>query len=102
MCEVTQSGPPGTSAKTLSSIPSPDARYSSSRAALSGWPPHSPTKWQTSTAAAYPRRGWRAVAAVDLPDDGRFRIRKTLGPGHYTVWGDAADLLACVIEYNPL
>ncbi|MGI8854188.1 MAG: hypothetical protein ACR2JW_00425 [Thermomicrobiales bacterium] len=55
-----------------------------------------------ATAAAYPRRGWRAVAAVDLPDDGRFRIRKTLGPGHYTVWGEAADLLACVMEYNPL
>ncbi len=55
-----------------------------------------------ATADAYPRRGWRAVAAVALPDGGRFRIRKTLGPGHYTVWGDAADLLACVIEYTPL
>ncbi len=34
-----------------------------------------------ATAAAYPRRGWCAVAAVDLPDDGRFRIRKTSGRG---------------------
>jgi len=55
-----------------------------------------------ATAAAYPRRGWRAVATVALPDDGRFRVRKTLGPGHSTVWGEATDLLACVIEYNPL
>ncbi len=55
-----------------------------------------------ATAAAYPRRGWRAVAAVNLLEDGRFRVRKTLGPGHYTVWGEAPDLLACVIEYNPL
>ncbi len=54
-----------------------------------------------ATAAAYPRRGWRAVAAVNLPDDGRFHVRKTLGPGHDTVWGAATDLLACVIAYNP-
>ncbi len=55
-----------------------------------------------ATAAAYPRRGWQAVAAVDFPDDRRFRVQKTLGPGHYTVWGDATALLACVREYNPL
>ncbi len=54
-----------------------------------------------ATADAYPRRGWRAVAAVGLPDDGRFRVRKTLGPGHYTVWRAATDLLTCVIAYNP-
>lgn len=55
-----------------------------------------------ATAAAYPRRSWRAIAAIDLPDDERFRVQKTLGPGHYTVWGEATALLACVREYNPL
>lgn len=55
-----------------------------------------------ATAAAYPRRGWRSVAAVDIPNDGPFRVRKTLGPGHYTVWGEAEALRECVVEYRAL
>lgn len=38
----------------------------------------------------------RAICVLELPDGGAISVRKTLGPGHYTVWGDPDALLASV------
>ena len=37
-----------------------------------------------------------AVCELEIPDDAPIRVRKTLGPGHFTVWGDPDALLGCV------
>ncbi len=42
------------------------------------------------------------IAAVLVPDDGRFRVYKTLGPGHFTVWGEASALLGAVVAVSPV
>jgi hypothetical protein len=43
------------------------------------------------------------VAALDLPDDGRFRIERTgRRPGHYTIWGNADVLLTFVVAVIPV
>ena len=37
------------------------------------------------------------IAVLDIPDDGAIRYRRTLRrPGHFTLWGDAAAILARV------
>jgi hypothetical protein len=42
------------------------------------------------------------VAELRLPAEGVVRWEKTLGPGHYTLWGSAADLLASVATVEPV
>jgi len=43
------------------------------------------------------------VAALDLPADPRLRAERTGSRvGHYTVWGDADALLACVVWVVPV
>jgi hypothetical protein len=44
----------------------------------------------------FPNLG-RYLARVELADDGPVRIQKTLGRGHYTIWGNAALLRASVV-----
>lgn len=38
------------------------------------------------------------VAVLAVLADGPIRFRQTLWPGHYTLWGTPATLLACVSE----
>ena len=39
------------------------------------------------------------IAEIRLPVGGVFRIEKTMNdPSHFTIWGDAADLLATVVR----
>jgi len=44
------------------------------------------------------------VSMLDIPEEAAFpvRVEKTRGPGHYTVWGDAATLLSAVHETTPV
>lgn len=38
------------------------------------------------------------VARVEIPVEAAIRVEHTLAtPGHHTVWGDRATLLACVV-----
>ncbi len=54
------------------------------------------------TARRRPRLG-SFIAAVTIPGEGSIRWERTLGAdGHHTVWGDPADLLACVTSIEPL
>src|SRR4051812_35592228 len=49
------------------------------------------------TMKRYPRSG-TFVAVLEVPDDERFRIEQTTPTmEHFTIWGDAAALIACVI-----
>ena len=55
-----------------------------------------------NTARDYPKIG-AFIAAVDVPDDGRYRLeRTTASAGHWTAWGDADALLACVVSVTPV
>ena len=40
----------------------------------------------------------QAIGELEIPDDAPVTIRKTLGPGHFTVWGDPDVLLGCVVR----
>ena len=42
------------------------------------------------------------LARLELDPSGPIRWAKTRGPGHYTIWGTPAELLACVAEVVPL
>lgn len=54
------------------------------------------------SASRNPRLG-AFVAAVKLPDDGRFHVlRTTASEGHHTVWGIPGELLQCVIHIQPI
>jgi hypothetical protein len=47
------------------------------------------------------RAGAQFLAVLDIPDDSSIRWAKTLSrrnPDHYTLWGDPADILACVVR----
>lgn len=49
-------------------------------------------------------RPWRRtawIATIEFPE-GQFRVGKTLGPGHYTVWGDPHAMLDCVTAVEPV
>lgn len=54
-------------------------------------------------ATAYPRLG-RYIGALDLPIGGPIRYERTLpgSRGHHTIWGDPAELLACVTAVVPV
>lgn len=38
------------------------------------------------------------VAGVALEPNSPLRVERTLGPGHYTLWGDSVDFLARVVS----
>jgi hypothetical protein len=42
------------------------------------------------------------VARLDVPADAAITWEKTLGRGHYTIWGDAEQLLGCVGAVVPV
>lgn len=42
------------------------------------------------------------IAAIRIPVDAAITARKTLGEGHYTVWGDPETLLAAVSDLCPV
>jgi hypothetical protein len=44
-----------------------------------------------------PRFPLRLVARLELADGAPVRVRKTFGPGHYTVWGEPRVFLGAVV-----
>jgi len=49
-------------------------------------------------ATLFPRLG-QHIAALRVPEGGAIRVeRTTRTEGHYTLWGEPADLLACVLS----
>src|SRR5262249_20241144 len=42
------------------------------------------------------------IAVVQIEEGSPIRIERTLGPGHFTVWGDPAEILARVIAVIPV
>lgn len=42
------------------------------------------------------------VAAVAIEDGAPIRVAKTLGPGHYTLWGEPQDLFGRIVEVVPV
>jgi hypothetical protein len=38
------------------------------------------------------------VAALSIPEGASARFERTRGPGHYTLWAEASDLLAWVVS----
>jgi hypothetical protein len=45
---------------------------------------------------------WQAIAVLDLPDDGRFRIERTGVMGHWTVWAQPDAVIQYVVATFPL
>lgn len=41
---------------------------------------------------------WRAIAALDLPDDGRFRMEQTGTVGYWTVWAQPDAVVQYVVD----
>lgn len=53
------------------------------------------------TTKRYPRTG-AFIAVLDVPDDGRFVVGQTTPTlTHYTIWGDAAAVMACMTTIVP-
>lgn len=46
-------------------------------------------------ARRFPWQGEAFIAELVIPIE-NFRLEKTRGPGHYTLWGDPRAILACV------
>ena len=42
------------------------------------------------------------VVGIEIEDDAPVRVERTLGPGHYTLWGDPIDLLARRVSISPV
>jgi hypothetical protein len=42
------------------------------------------------------------LAELVIAPDSPVRIERTLGTGHYTIWGDPALLLACTARVVPV
>lgn len=54
------------------------------------------------TAARFPTV-WRAVAEMEIPTDGTFRVeRTTVAAGHWTVWGEPNAVMAYTRRYAPI
>jgi hypothetical protein len=62
--------------------------------------------WATAAQARRSARRFRNqgdfVAIVEIGLDDQFRIEKTRGPGHYTVWGLPHALLERVVSVEPV
>jgi hypothetical protein len=67
----------------------------------SGISVHATAREARRTAAAFPMLG-SFVARVRVRDDDPILVEKTLGPGHYTLWGDASLFLTRVEIVLPL
>lgn len=48
-----------------------------------------------------PWRGQGFIATLVIPPEG-FRLEKTRGNGHFTLWGEPHDILACVRDVEPI
>lgn len=54
------------------------------------------------TALDYPRLG-TYIAVLDIPEEGPIGAERTTNSlGHYTLWGDAVTMLACVVAVRPV
>lgn len=55
------------------------------------------------TARLFPRLG-RYIATLRVPEPGTIRFEQTRDPteGHFTLWGEPADLLARVVNVVPV
>ena len=49
----------------------------------------------------YPRKG-QLAAVLDIAEGECIRYDKTRGPGHYTLWGEASEMLAHVVSVERL
>ena len=58
-------------------------------------------RYARRTAATFPRIG-RYLAELRIDDTDPIRAEKTLGPGHYTLWGSAEVLLGRVVRVIPI
>src|SRR5215208_3956814 len=48
-------------------------------------------------ARRYPRTGqW--ISELRIPVDASIEVGKTLGPGHYTLWGDTVEIARCIVS----
>jgi hypothetical protein len=58
-------------------------------------------RYARKVALRAPRLG-AFVAELSIPDDAAIRSeRMTKSHGHYTLWGDLAAILACVVDVRP-
>ncbi len=48
-----------------------------------------------------PRLG-RHIARLDIPEGGSITWEETLGRGHYTLWGPAAEIARCLVDVVPV
>ncbi len=53
------------------------------------------------TAIAFPRIG-SFLAQVQIEDDDDVRVEKTLGPDHFTIWGEPDLLVSRVVSTVPV
>ena len=54
------------------------------------------------TALDYPRLG-TFIAEIDIPDEGSIHVERTTNSlGHYTLWGEAATIMARVVAVRPI
>lgn len=67
----------------------------------SGISVHTIERHARRTAATFPMIG-RYLAEIRVADTDPIRAEKTLGPGHFTLWGDAAVLLGRVVRVIPI
>jgi hypothetical protein len=42
------------------------------------------------------------IAAIEIEEDAPIRVERTLGPGHYTVWGLPFEILRRVVSVVPV
>jgi hypothetical protein len=57
--------------------------------------------WATEVQAHRQRRRFPRLgdfAAAMVIDDNAFRVERTYGPGHYTLWGEPELLLASIVS----
>jgi hypothetical protein len=59
------------------------------------------TEAQARRAARRYQRLGSAIAKVRVAEVAGVRIERTLGAGHYTVWGHPDDLLSAVVSVTP-
>lgn len=96
---IVKSNPP-----TLLDFTSPEAEGKpfthpdpSRRRLWSGLSCHATEAQARRNARRYRTHG-RFIAAVRVEENGPIRIERTLGPGHYTLWGDPSHFMQRVIS----
>jgi hypothetical protein len=77
--------------------PVPPGAPEESRRLWSGISVYDTEERARQTARDYPRLG-AYIAELDIPEGGTVRAQRTTKSlGHYTLWGDAVAMLACVV-----